>query len=203
MNNYIPSKTILQKYAAILINFALNSGKGVKPKEVVQVVFDDVAKPLGFELQTAILEAGGQPLLRMLPSGGFDKNFFELANDDQLKFFPREYFREQSKLIDHQIVILSDVDPYELKNIDPQKIMTARNSKKEYQDWLRDKENAGKFTWTLALWGTESKSKIVNLSLKAYWQQIIKGCYLEEANPVKNGRKFSTNKNQLRRNLMI
>ena len=43
---YQPSRELLGKYADVLVKFALNSGKGVEPGEVVQVVIPDVAKPM-------------------------------------------------------------------------------------------------------------------------------------------------------------
>ncbi len=54
------------------------------------------------------------------------------------------------------------------------------------------KENANQFTWTVALWGTEAKAKIVGLSLKDYWQQIIQACFLDEAEPIAKWRAIQT-----------
>ena len=39
-------------------------------------------------------------------------------------------------------------------------------------------------TWTLALYGTEAMAKEAKMTLKDYWGQIIKGCYLDSKNPV-------------------
>lgn len=180
---YQPSREILRKYAQVLVNFALNSGEGVKPGEVVQCLVPDVAKPLALELQNTLLRAGAHPMIRMLPTG-FDRDFYELANEDQLTFFPKEYMKARVKVLDHSIGIIADVDPEELKNVDPAKIFSSRDAKREYRDWLNDKENRGQFTWTLGLWGVEAKAKIVGLSLKEYWQQIISACFLDEADPV-------------------
>jgi len=187
---YQPDESILHKYADVLVNFALNSGEGVKPGEVVQIVVPDVAKRLGLALQTAVLRAQAHPMIRLLPTG-FDKDFFEEASEDQLTFFPKEYFKARADLIDHQIGIIAEPDPEELKSVDHSKIFTARNSKKEYRDWLNEKETQGKFTWTIALWGVEAKAKMVGLSLEEYWQQIINACFLDTQNPVEEWRKIS------------
>lgn len=182
-DTYIPPQNIIDKYAHVLVNFALNSGDGVKRGEVVQCVVPDVAKPMALALQNTLLKAGAHPIIRLLPSG-FDKDFYSLASDEQLTFFPREFLKARSELIDHQIGIIADADPNELSEIDPQKIMLARNSQKSYRDWLNEKENKGQFTWTLALWGMSAKAKEVGLSLEEYWQQIIKACFLDEVDPV-------------------
>lgn len=183
MADYQPSKTILQKYANVLVNFALNSGKGVRPGEVVLCQVPDVAKPLALELQNTILKAGAQPMIRLLPTG-FAKDFYNLASDQQIKFFPEKYLRAQADLIDHRIAVIAEVDPFELKNIDPKKPLLSRQSTKPYQDWLVAKELKGKHTWTIALWATPAKAKLVGLSLKAYWQQIIQACFLDQPEPL-------------------
>lgn len=182
-DGYQPSQEILAKYADVLVNFALNSGQGVKPGEVVQLAVPDVAKPLALALQNTVLKAGAHPMLRLLPTG-MDKDFFTLANDEQLTFFPKKLLRERARLIDHQIGIIADPDPEELKEVSHRKIFLARDSKKEYRDWLQDKENKGAFTWTIGLWAVQAKADMVGLSLEEYWDQIIKACFLDEVDPV-------------------
>jgi aminopeptidase len=200
MSTYQPPKKVLAAYANLLVNFALNSGKGVNPGEVVQVVVPDVAKPLALELQNTLLKAGAHPMMRLVPTG-FDKDFFTLANDEQLNFFPREFSRAKKDLIDHQIGIIADPDPFELAEVNPQKIMQARNSKKPYRDWLNEKENKGQFTWTLALWAVEAKAKEVGLSLEEYWEQIIKACYLDKEDPVVEWQKIAKMQEEIKQKL--
>ena len=200
MSNYQPPKKILTAYANLLVNFALNSGKGVNPGEVVQVIVPDVAKDLALELQNVLLKAGAHPMMRLAPTG-FDKDFYTLANDEQLNFFPREFMSAKKDLIDHQIGILADPDPFELADVNPQKIMQARNSKKPYRDWLTEKENKGKFTWTMALWAVEAKAKEVGLSLEEYWEQIIKACYLDKEDPIAEWQKIAVMQEEIKHKL--
>lgn len=190
MADYQPTRQILQKYADVLVNYALNSGKGVRPGEVVQCVVPDVAKPLALALQNTLLQAGAQPLIRLIPTG-FSKDFFSLASQDQLTFFPGKYLQAKVNLIDHNIAIIADPDPEELKTINPQKIILNRDAQKPYKDWLTDKEVKGKFTWVVALWGTAAKAKLVGLSLKNYWQQIIQACFLDKVDPIAEWKKIS------------
>lgn len=197
---YQPSKTILKKYAAILVNFALNSGAGIKPGEVVFMNVPDVAKPLALELQNTVLKAGGQPLLHLIPTG-LQKSFFQLASDEQITFFPEMYLRERAALIDHTITVLADPDPQELKKVKPEKVMLAMKSKKPMYDWLNDKEVKGRFTWTLGLWGTEAKAAEAGLSLEEYWKQIIKACYLDKPDPIAEWKKVFQLQMELKRKL--
>ena len=87
--------------------------------------------------------------------------------------------------VDHSIFIISETDKQALRGIDPQKIMKRGQAFKPYMDWRRDKENKGKFSWTLALYGTQEMAKEAGLSLTEYWNQIIKACFLRDGAPVK------------------
>ncbi len=200
MSQYVPSKKILVNYAKVLVNFALNSGSGVKAEEVVNVVVPDIAKPLYGELMKAVLKTGAYPIMR-LTATGFDKDFYQLATDDQLKFFPKKYLKEKTNLIDHQLAVIAEPYPNALKQVDPKKIIMSRDAKKEYREWLEAKENKGKFTWTLGLWAVEAKAEIVGLSLKEYWQQIIKACYLDFDDPISKWKEIFKDQKKIKKTL--
>ena len=195
-SSYTPPQPIINNYADVLVNYALNSGQGVKKNEVVQCSVPDIAKPLALAVQNSLLKAGAHPMVRLIPTE-FDHDFFSLASDAQLQFFPKDFTQARVKLIDHSISIIADPKPFELKSINPQKIVLSRDSKRLYRDWLNEKEAQGKFTWTAALWGVEAKAKLVGLSLKAYWQQIIKACFLDSPNPVGEWRRISALQNKI------
>lgn len=197
---YIPPQPILAKYADVLVKFALNGGEGVKPGEVVQAVIPDVAKPLYKEIQRAILESKAHPKLHFIATET-DSMFFELADDDQLTFFPETFKRAEADLIDHQISIIADVNPSELKDINPERLFKAMDARKKYRDWLNDKESAGKFTWTLALYGTEGMAKEAGMTLEAYWDQIIHGCYLDAEDPITEWRRMQKEQARVKANL--
>lgn len=197
---YIPPQPILAKYADVLVKFALNGGEGVRPGEVVQAVIPDVAKPLYKEIQRAILESRAHPKLHFIATET-DSMFFELADDEQLTFFPETFKRAEADLIDHQISIIADVNPSELKDINPERLFKAMDARKKYRDWLNDKESAGKFTWTLALYGTEGMAKEAGMTLEAYWDQIIHGCYLDAENPISEWRRMQKEQARVKANL--
>ena len=197
---YQPAHEILEKYAQVLVNFALNSGQGVKPGEVVRLIVSEVAKPLYFAIRNEILKAGAHPLSFYQPDD-VSRSYFELANDDQLKFFPKKFFKGLADSIDHSIAIISETNKHELEGIDPVKIMLKNKSAKPFKDWLDAKENSGKFTWTLALWGTEAMAQEAGLSLEAYWQQIIKACFLDEVDPIAKWREMFTENDAVRAQL--
>ena len=184
MASYNPSKSILRKYAQVLVNFALNSGKGIKKGDIVRLTVSESAKPLYIELRNQILRSGGHVISNYL-ADDVSREFFELASPDQLKFFPNRYLKGISDQIDHSISIISETNKHELEGIVPAKIMLKNASAKPYIDWLNTKENAGKYTWTLALYGTSAMAKEAGLSERQYWDQIIKACFLEGPDPIK------------------
>lgn len=57
---------------------------------------------------------------------------------------------------------------------------------KFYRDAMDEKENKGKLTWTIGLYGTQAMADEAALSLEDYWRQIIKACFLDEDEPVKH-----------------
>lgn len=63
--------------------------------------------------------------------------------------------------------------------------MASGKSAKFYSDARVAKESRNELTWTLALFGTEAMAKEADLSLKKYWEQIIKACFLDMPDPIK------------------
>jgi aminopeptidase len=185
---YIPKQEMLERYAKVLVNFALGSGRGIKRGEVVRVTAYESAKPLVVELRRAIWRAGGHVLLDYRPENdkrfNFDREFYLYSDDEQINFFPGKYLKGLIDQIDHSIFIDSETDKQSLAGIDPAKIMKRGLSMKQFMDWRNHKENAGKFTWTIGLYGTPAMAREVGLSLPTYWQQIIKACFLDHADPI-------------------
>lgn len=196
-DDFTIDEQILSKYADVLVNFALNSGEGLREGEVVELIVPDVAKPMALALQNSVLRAGGHPLMNLLPTG-FEHDYYSLASDSQLNFFPQNFWQTKANLLDHHIQIIADPFPEELKSVNPTKVIAARDARKPYKDWLNDKENNSKFSWTLALWADEVKAGMVELSLEEYWQQIIKACFLDEADPIARWKEI----NQLQKDII-
>jgi len=197
---YIPDKNILKNYAKVLIDFALGKGKGIKEKEVVYLQYDLEALPLALAVYKRILEKGAYPIVKGIDES-FQKTMFEVATDDQLKFFPKEYTKSLVNTIDHRIYLIAPTDPFLLKNIDPKKIIIANNEKQMLRKWLFEKEDQGKLTWTLCLYGTEGMAKEAGLSIQEFWQEIINACYLDKEDPIKTWKSTFNQINGLKKKL--
>ena len=188
---YTPNQKILERYANVLVNFALNSGKGIKKGDTVLVQAGESARPLYVELLKAVWRKGGNVISNYSldtysDSDNTSKFFYENATKEQLEHFPAKYQKGLIDEMDHSIYIISETNKHALKGVDSKKMMTRGKAFKHGQEWRREKENAGKFTWTLALFGTEAMAKEAKLTEKEYWNQIIKACFLDdEIDPIK------------------
>jgi len=180
---FTPDKKILKNYAKVMVDFALGGGKGIKEKEVVYLQFDYPALPLAQAIYQRILERGAYPILK-INDDSFSKIFYQIAQDHQLDFFPKKYSKSLIETIDHRLYLMADRDPLYLKKVDPQKIFRVNKANQWIKKWLFEKEDQGKLTWSLCLFGTQGMAKEAGLSLKDYWGQIIKACFLDEADPV-------------------
>lgn len=195
--SYRPSDEILAKYAELLVKFGLQTraGKPLKKGSVVQFTVPEVAKPLYFHLQTAILKAGYNPLGVFIPSNdkdyNFAKNTFTHANKDQLAFYAEKYHKGMIDQVDGTIYIIAETDPNALADVDPKKIMTRAAAMKPAKDLRFKKIDAGKMSWTLGLYGTDAAAREAGMSTKAYWNQIINACYLDSKNPVAEWKKIN------------
>ena len=185
---YTPAQEILERYASVLVDFALGGGGGIKPGEVVRVTSPECAKPLYMELLKAVWRSGGHVIGGYHPDeeqrGGGSPDFFELAGEAQIDHFPARYMRGLVDEMDHQVSVIADADPHALESVDPGRIMRRGEALRQVLDWRGEKENDGRFSWTLGLYGTREMAAEADLSIEDYWQQIIHACFLDHEDPI-------------------
>jgi len=193
--SFTPPQQVLERYADVLVNFALGGGAGVKAGDVVRIVAREAARPLYVELHRAVWRAGAHAIGAYLTDDDGDHNltreFYELAGDAQLEFLAATYMRGLVDQIDHQVSVLSDSDMRALEGIDPARIMRHGRAQKPVLDWRTEKENAGRFSWTLGLYGTPAMAAEAGLSEREYWEQIINACFLDEPDPIARWREVA------------
>lgn len=192
---YDPPQDQLERYAALLVDYALGGGGGIGRGDVVLINAPDRAKPLYRELCRAVWRSGGHVLSGYAPSDedghSLTRAFYETADEDQLDFFAQAYWRGLAEQVDHTIHILAETDPHALRSIAPDRIMRHRRSRRPLQQWLVDKESAGDYTWTIALYGTEAMAAESGMAVQEYWEQIAAGCFLDDADPVARWREVN------------
>jgi aminopeptidase len=190
---YKPPTEVLKNYAKVMVNFALNNGEGIIPDEVVQLSAPLSALPFYRELNREIIDSGGHVISRLTDNmaPGAKKYFYDKANESQLTRFLDKYEKGVIDDSDHMIFVKSDYDPHELDDVDPKLIMQERKSKKQVYDWVGEKEAKGEFSWTIALYGTQAMAIEAELTQEEYWDEIIKACYLDYEDPVKEWQRIS------------
>lgn len=194
---YTPPAAILEKYADLIVRFGMQSKTGKKLPKGSTILFSvpEAAKPLYFYLQRAILKQGHNPIGHYLPTSddtyNLQSDFFAYASKKQRQFVPLQKTKGLVDQIDGTIHILAESNPHALKLIDAKKIMERAQAQKPAISYRRDKIEADKLFWTIALYGTPAMAKEAGMSLKAYWAQIIKACYLDDPDPVATWRKIN------------
>ena len=128
---YTPPAEILEKYAQVLINFALGGGTGIKPGEAVMIQLPECAKPLYVPLRDTVLKAGGHPFMFFSADDVQPGNVYSLASDEQLIYFAASFYKGIVEQFDHRVAIIAESDKYELKDVDPKKLMLRSNSAKQ------------------------------------------------------------------------
>lgn len=181
---YTPSKEILEKYADVMVNFALWWWKWIKQWDSVFVQIPESAKPFYIPLQTAILKAWWHPFIEYLPDW-VARNFYENASDEQLSFVAEEYTKWKIESMTHNILVIADANLHELDWIEPFKIMKRISANRKFRDLRDKKETEWKFSWTICMYWTEAMANEAWLSLEEYRNQIISACFLDEDDPVK------------------
>lgn len=97
--------------------------------------------------------------------------------------------------------MIAEHEKYELAGIDGGKVMNRFKTIKPYREAMQKKENEGKFTWTLGLYGTEAMASFAGMSLEEYWGEIINACYLDDENPIKRWQETETRLHDLSKKL--
>ncbi|MBP7806158.1 aminopeptidase [Candidatus Gracilibacteria bacterium] len=188
---YTPSTQILERYADILVNFALGGGTGIKAGEVVLLCVPECARPMLQPLHDAVLRSGGHPIVDIIPDG-LQRSFFQHANDAQIEYRPMKRLLGTVEDCDHRLYMIAEHEKYELAGIDGGKVMNRFKTIKPYREAMQKKENEGKFTWTLALYGTQAMAAFAGMSLEEYWNEIIHACFLDNDEPIKRWQETET-----------
>jgi aminopeptidase len=191
---------MLDRYAKLLVDFALGGGAGISRGDVVMVSATDDAKPFYVAIRDAVLRSGGTVIGDYHP-GGAGRSALEVASVEQLATFHRAYWRGVATTVDHRISILSTSDPRELDGIDPEKLFAGRRTIRPYREWIARKEAEGRYSWTLAAFGTPAMAKEARLSFEAYWAEIANACFLDDADPIRRWRETFREIGRIKRRL--
>src|SRR5438045_3844564 len=127
--SYEPTPEILEKYAKVLVNFALGGGTGIKKGEVIYLQSPLSALPFYRALRKVILDSGGLMVSSLGDDmSGATKYFYDNASHDQLTAFLPKYYRGLVDEVDHRIAVIADHNVHELDKVDPKKMMLVQKT---------------------------------------------------------------------------
>jgi aminopeptidase len=181
-------ETLLKKYAQVMVHYALNNGKGINKGDTVFLVGQEIAKDLFMAIAKEVYDAGGNLISNYQPNNVRDNSLvrylLQNGSDEQIGFFARPYWQGIVEATDHILFIISEPDIHYLEDLPAAKISRMNSARAPYMKMREKKEQEGKLSWSLCLYGTQSMADEAGLSLEEYWEQIIEACYLREDDPV-------------------
>lgn len=175
----------LDKYADVLL-WGLRTARKQRFKkgDIVLVQYERPATKLTEILLGKILDMGMHPVQRIGLTFGMEKCFYEKANNKQLIFIPPGE-KELYENINGRIFLRAPESLTHLKDIDPTKIGKVLVSRKPLREIMERREEIGLYSWTLCTVPTEEPARQAKTSLIHYEDQIIRACYLDREDPVR------------------
>ncbi len=175
----------LGKYAEVLLWGLKTARKGkFKKNDVILVQYEQAAVRLAEILYERILEAGMNPVQRAGLTIGMERCFYAKADGRQLVFrAPGD-----KELIEHlngRIFLRAPGSLTHLQDIDPVKIGKFLISRKPLREIMDRREEKGLYGWTLCTLPTPELIRQAKTTSRSYTAQIIKACYLDHEQPVR------------------
>lgn len=175
----------IAKYAEVLL-WGLKTARKEKFKknDVILIQYDSAAVRLAEAVYERLLDIGMNTIQRMVGTFSMERSFYRKANKKQLTFqAPGE--KELCENLNGRIFLRAPDSLTYLRDVDPSKIGVVLTSRKPLRDILDKREQEGKCGWTLCTIPTEELAKHARATLEEYSAQLVKACYLDKDDPVR------------------
>jgi aminopeptidase len=178
------TKNQIEKYADVMI-WGLKTARKRKFKKgsTIAVRYEIPAVLLAEAIFSRLVEEGFNVTPRASMTENMQLSFFSLASNSQLKFID-PWMPIYCDTIDGSMMLFAPQSLTHLKDVDPKRMSMCAIANKKLRKIQDARENIGMFGWTLCTYPTEEPAKQAGLTLKQYTNQIVKACYLDEADPV-------------------
>jgi aminopeptidase len=188
-----------------MVHYALNNGEGINTGDTVFLVGQECTRDLFLAIAKEVYNAGGNIISNFQPDNtqhtSLARYLLQNGSDEQIGFFAEPYWRGVVDATDHILFIISEPDIHYLEGIPASKISRMNSARAPYMKMREKKEQEGKLSWSLCLYGTQSMADEAGLSLHDYWEQIIEACYLREEDPVAKWRQVQHEIEQIKHKL--
>ena len=181
----------LTKLADVLVNYSV----GVKKGDNVRIAGSPICQPLVVEIYRKVLEAGGNPLVRMSPEE-LSEIFYKTASDEQLRFFNPITMYEVEQ-IDCTIGMWADENTRALTHCDPKKMGVAQAARQPYMKRFLERAAEGKLRWTGTQYPTQASAQDAEMSLAEYEDFVFAAGLLDRPDPAAAWRTLSVRQQRL------
>ena len=179
------TKRQIDNYSDVLLWGLMTARDGkFKKNDVILLRFDLAAAKMAEILQGKLLDMAMNPVLRPGLTPSMEHNFFHKANNRQIVFMAPGA-QELYESLNGSIYLHAPDSLTHLSDIDPKRIGKAAVARKVLRDILQEREDQGLFGWTLCSVPTEELAKQARLSFRQYTNQVIRACYLDKIDPVR------------------
>lgn len=166
------------KLARVLTEYA----QPVQPGNYVGIEGSTVAEPLIRALYEAVLRRGGYPQTWVsLP--GLSEMYYQLANDDQLDFFPPALMTYMEK-VDVFYYVFASANTQEYNEIDPARMARHQAAARPYMETYMRRHGEGSLRWNACGWPVQAEAQQAGMGLLGYTEFVYKACGLDQADPV-------------------
>lgn len=187
------TKTQIERYADVLL-WGLETARteNYHKGDIVAVNFDLAAMKLAESLHVKLLDKEMNPVVRLSLTSVMEQNLFRHGSMEQIVFVPPGE-EELTRSLNGSIHLRAPASITHLKDVDPKAIGKRLVSRKPLRDILNKREEAGLYGWTLCTFTTEELAKKAGMTVKEYTNQIIRACYLDKSDPVREWRSIHEN----------
>lgn len=172
--------------ARLIIQYSTRIRKGDR----VLLYGETAAEPFLRSLFQEVLRAGGHPHVLVNLSGwttltGFDEDFLELADEDQLDH-PATFYELAYDTFDSRIRIYSQSNTRALSGVDGAKLAQRRRALAGILRTQMRRSAAGEFRWMTTLFPTHAYAQDAEMSLDAFDDFVYRACHVDgsAADPV-------------------
>lgn len=182
----------VEKMADVLVSYSVS----IKPRDLVMIhLYEPLAQPLALAIYQRALQAGGNIVFRMAPTGA-EEVFYKYASDEQLDT-PDPAFKWLMENIDVRIALRAPSNTRALTNIDPARLQRAQKANEPISQTFMERQATGELRWVVTQYPTQAAAQDAEMSLSEYEDFVYGAAMVHLDDPVAYWRQKSTQQQRL------
>ena len=182
----------VEKMAGVMVNYSV----AIRPGDLVMIhPYDPLASPLALAVYKHVLQAGGNAVFRMAPSGA-SEIFYRYASDEQLDFTDPSFLWLMEN-IDVRIAINAPANTRALTNVDPKRLSRSGRAQEPISQTFFRRQATGELRWVLTQYPTQAAAQDAEMSLTEYEEFVYGAVLVNPDDPVAYWREKSAGQQRL------